>query len=109
MDHLIWYHYLIFFSFLACVAGLCLLISASDTFTHESETTEQMLFKMTFTYWMVYCLAIAIQKIELPIFQIWEVPLMSLKLTAVIAYVLTFTCAVTLPLHRLATLRRVAK
>ena len=96
--NLIWHDCLIFLSFTACIAGLVLL-SDTKTQASELEETEEVLFRMSFSYWMVYCVAVGIQKIALPD---WEILLLSLKLTAALSYFLTFACIVCLPLHRLA-------
>lgn len=97
--NLIWHDVLIFLSFIACIAGLLLLSDTKQTQADELEETEQILFRMSFSYWMVYCIAVGIQKIALPD---WEILLLSLKLTAALSYFLTFACIVCLPLHRFA-------
>lgn len=90
---------LVILSFAACIAGLWLLSNGNKTQENELEETEQTLFKMSFTYWLVYCIAFGMQKIA-P--NEWEIVLLSLKLTAALSYFLTFACVVCLPLHRLA-------
>ena len=97
--NLIWHDLLVFVSFAACIAGLYLLSNADQPEVTELEETEQILFRMSFAYWMVYCVAFGIQKMALPD---WEILLLSLKLTAVLSYFLTFSCIVCLPLHRFA-------
>jgi hypothetical protein len=99
MLNLIWHDLLVFLSFAACIAGLFLLSDTDQTEVNELEETEQILFRMSFAYWMVYCVAFGIQKITLPD---WEIVLLSLKLTAALSYFLTFSCIVCLPLHRFA-------
>ena len=97
--NLIWHDYLVLISFAACVTGMFLLSDDNQTQADDLEETEQTLFKMSFAYWMVYCVAFGIQKIALPD---WEILLLSLKLTAALSYFLTFSCIVCLPLHRFA-------
>lgn len=110
MEHSIWHNYLFLVSFIACIAGLCLLAADQQALLEEATTeaarTEYLLIRMSFTYWIVYCVAIAAQHITLPT---WEVWLMSLKLTAVISYLLTFTCILTVPLHRFAASHQTVK
>lgn len=97
--NLIWHDVLVFLSFNACIAGLFLLSDANQNQVDELEETEQILFRMSFTYWIVYCASVAIQKVVLPD---WEVMLLSLKLTSALSYFLTFACILCLPLHRFA-------
>ena len=97
MPNIIWHDFLVFLSFIACIAGLILLSDTKQNQVSELEETEQILFRMSFTYWLVYCIAVGIQKIVLPE---WEVLLLSLKITAALSYFLTFACVVCLPLHR---------
>ena len=99
MLNLGWHDYLVLISFAACVAGLLLLSDGKQTQADELEETERTLFSMSFSYWIVYCVAFGIQKICLPD---WEVVLLNLRLTAALAYFLTFACILSLPLHRLA-------
>ncbi len=99
MLNLGWHDYLVLISFAACIAGLLLLSNDNPTQADDLEETEQTLFSMSFSYWMVYCLALGIQKICLPD---WDIVLMSLRLTAALSYFLTFACILSLPLHRLA-------
>ena len=99
MLNLGWHDYLVLISFAACIAGLLLLSNNNQTQADDLEVTEQTLFSMSFSYWMIYCLAFGIQKICLPD---WDIVLMSLRLTAALSYFLTFACVLSLPLHRLA-------
>jgi len=99
MLNLDWHNTLDLVSFLACIIGLFLLSDANKIQTNDLEETEQVLFRMSFAYWMVYCIAIAVQGMTLPD---WEIVLLSSKLTAALSYFLTFACIVCLPLHRFA-------
>ncbi len=94
--NIIWHDLVVILSFAACIAGLFLLADNKHQ-VNELEETEQILFRMSFAYWMVYCVAFGIQKLALPD---WEIMLLSLKLTAALSYFLTFSCIVCLPLHR---------
>ena len=99
MSNLIWHDFLVFLSSIACVAGLILLSDTKQNSADELEETEQILLRMSFTYWLVYCVAVGIQKIALPD---WEILLLSLRITSALSYFLTFACILCLPLHRLA-------
>ena len=99
MLNLGWHDYLVLLSFAACVTGLFLLSDGKKTQADDLEETEETLFRMTFAYWMVYCVAFGIQKIALPD---WEILLLNLKITAALSYFLTFACVLCLPLHRFA-------
>ncbi len=99
MPNIAWHDTIVLISFFACIAGILLLGDTKQNQANELEETEQILFRMSFSYWLVHCLAIGIQKIALPD---WEILLLSLKITAALSYFLTFACVVCLPLHRLA-------
>ncbi|AVH70416.1 hypothetical protein [Nostoc sp. 'Lobaria pulmonaria (5183) cyanobiont'] len=88
-------------SFVACIIGLLLLWNSKEQ-TNEIEETEQILFRMSFSYWLVYCVAFGIEKIVLPD---WESVVMTLKITTALSYFLTFSCIVSLPLHKFAVHR----
>jgi uncharacterized membrane protein len=88
-------------SFIACIAGLVLLWEGKQQ-KNEVEETEKILFRMSFSYWLVYCVAFAIQKMVLPD---WQTVVMSLKITAALSYFLTFSCIVSLPLHKFSVRR----
>ena len=94
-----WQDFIIFLSGAACIAGLLLLSTANQTQVDELEETEQILLRMSFSYWLVYCCAFGLQKIALPD---WEMMQMSLKITNALSYFLTFACILCLPLHRFA-------
>lgn len=99
MLNLGWHNCLVLISFAACITGLLLLSDSKQTQADDLEETEQILFRMSFSYWMVYCVAFGMEKIVLPD---WDVLLMSLRITAALSYFLTFACVVCLPLHRFA-------
>ncbi|WP_190939742.1 hypothetical protein [Nostoc flagelliforme] len=88
-------------SFVACIIGLVLVW---DTKQHRNdmEETERVLFRMSFSYWLVYCVAFGIEKMVLPD---WESILMTLRITTALSYFLTFSCIVSLPLHKFAVHR----
>ncbi|WP_341526030.1 hypothetical protein WKK05_26180 [Nostoc sp. UHCC 0302] len=88
-------------SFVACILGIALLWDGKQQ-KDEIEETERILFRMSFTYWLVYCVAFGIEKIVLPD---WETVLMSLKITTALSYFLTFSCILSLPLHKFAVHR----
>jgi hypothetical protein len=105
MPNLVWHDYLLVLSFVASIVGLCLLLGNDKQAqkADDFEETEETLLKMTFAYWMVYCLAMSIQKLTLPV---WDELLLSLKLTAIISYFLTFSCILSLPLHHIQVRRQ---
>ncbi|WP_017652452.1 hypothetical protein [Fortiea contorta] len=88
-------------SFFACVLGL-ILLWGGELQKDDVEETERILFRMSFSYWLVYCFAFGIEKLVLPH---WEMLQMTLKITAALSYFLTFSCILSLPLHRFAARR----
>lgn len=88
-------------SFVACILGLALLWDGKQ-YKSDIQQTEQILFRMSFSYWLVYCIAFGIEKIVLPE---WESLLMTLRITTALSYFLTFSCIVSLPLHKFAVHR----
>lgn len=99
MPNLIWHDYWVVVSLIACITGLSLLFNTKQAQADDLEETERSLLMMSFSYWMVYCVAFGIQKIDLPE---WETLLLSLKLTTAFSFFLTFSCILSLPLHRFA-------
>jgi hypothetical protein len=63
----------------------------------DTDNTSDVLFAMTFAYWIVHCLAVGAQQWISPD---WETFTMSLKWLAMISFLLTFSCALSLPLHQ---------
>jgi hypothetical protein len=88
-------------SSVACIIGLVLLWDGKQQ-TNDVEETERILFRMSFSYWLVYCAAFGIEKMVLPN---WESVLMTLKITTALSYFLTFSCILSLPLHKFAVHR----
>ncbi|WP_392532490.1 hypothetical protein [Nostoc sp. C117] len=88
-------------SFVACIIGLALLWDGKHQ-KNDVEETECILFRMSFSYWLVYCIAFGIEKIVL---SEWESVLMTLRITTALSYFLTFSCIVSLPLHKFAVHR----
>jgi hypothetical protein len=89
---------LVLLSSIACIAGLGLLWGY-DCQDNEAKETERILFMMSFSYWLLYCIAFGMQKVSLPG---WEALIPPLKMTTALAYLLTFSCILSLPLHKLA-------
>lgn len=102
MSNLIWHDYWIIASLIACITGLFLLFNTKQTQADDLEETERSLMMMSFSYWMVYCVVFGIQKLALPE---WDTLLLGLKLTTAFSYFLTFSCILSLPLHRFALWR----
>ncbi len=99
--NLICHEFVVAVSFVACIAGLFLLWDNKSN-QDDLEESERILFRMCFSYWLVYCLAFALEKIILPE---WESVLLSLRLTTALSYFLTFSCTLSLPLHKFAVHR----
>lgn len=98
MPQLSWHDVLLIFSFVAAIAGLALLLSDSNP-ADEVEAADHMLLMMSFAYWLVFCLATGAQHLIQPE---WESIVLGVKFTGVIAYLLTATCILSLPLHRVS-------
>lgn len=95
------HEFVVCLSFLACIAGLLLLWDTKQQ-KDNLEVTEKILLRMSFSYWLVYCLAFGLEKLILPD---WETALMSVKITIALSYFLTFSCVVSLPLHKFSVRR----
>lgn len=85
-------------SFVACIFGLWLL-REDQVQKQEAQATEEVLLRMSFAYWLVYCIAFGIEKMVLPH---WEGLTMMLRITIALSYLLTFSCVLSLPLHKFA-------
>ncbi|MEG3908758.1 hypothetical protein Q5691_08540 [Microcoleus sp. w1-18aA5] len=100
MVELNWHDYLVMVSFVASIAGLVLLGDHRNSQpTDERTLSEEILIKMSFTYWIVYCISFFGLKLHLPE-DSWL--LLSLKLTTVLSYLLTASSILSLPLQRMA-------
>jgi hypothetical protein len=103
MVELNWHDYLVMVSFVASIAGLVLLgDNRNSQPTDERTLSEEILIKMSFTYWTVYCISVFGLKLHLPE-DSWL--LLSLKLTTVLSYLLTASSILSLPLQRMAVRR----
>ncbi|WP_293186011.1 MULTISPECIES: hypothetical protein [unclassified Microcoleus] len=108
MLELNWHDNLVIVSFVAAIAGLVVLSdnassdgaddSLGDSFAART-LSEEILIKMSFTYWIVYCISVFGLKLHLPE-DSWL--LLSLKLTTVLSYLLTASSILSLPLQRMA-------
>jgi hypothetical protein len=99
MPNISWHNYLMICSFAAAIAGLLLLIDKNPA-TDDREIVDRILFRMVFAYWLVYCVAFALQRL---ISEEWQLIVISIRFTGIISYLLTLTCVLSLPLHRLAS------
>ncbi|WP_445244600.1 hypothetical protein [Microcoleus sp. OTE_8_concoct_300] len=100
MVELNWHDYLVMVSFVASIAGLVLLGDNRNSQPTDDRTlSEEILIKMSFTYWTVYCISVFGLKLHLPE-DSWL--LLSLKLTTVLSYLLTASSILSLPLQRMA-------
>lgn len=100
MSHPVWSESLNLLSFFASVIGLYILYNDKGAKEPDADNADQVLFAMSFAYWIVHCVAVGAQK--------WistdlETLTMSLKWLSMISYLLTFSCALSLPLHRIST------
>ena len=103
MVELNWHDYLVMVSFVASIAGLVLLGDNRNSQPTDDRTlSEEILIKMSFTYWTVYCIFVFGLKLHLPE-DSWL--FLSLKLTTVISYLLTASSILSLPLQRMAVRR----
>ena len=100
MVELNWRDYLVMVSFVASIAGLVLLGDNRNSQPTDDRTlSEEILIKMSFTYWTVYCISVFGLKLHLPE-DSWL--FLSLKLTTVLSYLLTASSILSLPLQRMA-------
>ena len=60
MSNLNGHDFLVFLSSIACIAGLILLSDSKQNSVDELEQTEEILLRMSFTYWLVYCVAVVV-------------------------------------------------
>jgi hypothetical protein len=103
MVELNWHDYIVIISFVAAIAGLLLLGDNRNSEAADDRTlSEEILIKMSFTYWIVYCISVFALKLHLPQDN-WL--LHSLKLTTVLSYLLTASSILSLPLQRMAVRR----
>ena len=99
MDTFSWHDYLMMLSFLSAIAGLVWLLLEKAVGETDAEVADRVLFMMSFAYWLVYCVASVALKFLQPE---WETAILSVKLTGVLSYLLTATCILSLPLHRVS-------
>ena len=92
------HEFVVAISSVACIVGLWLLKDHNQAIDDFQET-EQSLLTMSFAYWLVYCIAFGIEKVFL---LNWEVIIVSLRITIALSYFLTFSCILSLPLHKFA-------
>ncbi|MEA5551935.1 hypothetical protein VB713_13365 [Anabaena cylindrica UHCC 0172] len=95
------HEFVVAISCVACILGL-LMLWDNNKQKDEAQETEEVLLRMSFTYWLVYCVAFGIEKIVLPN---WEGLTMTLRITIALSYLLTFSCILSLPLHKFAVHR----
>ena len=99
MCNLSWHECSIIGSAIAAIAGITLLTLDKHPAQDEAEASDATLMLMTFAYWLVYCAAFGLQKLVSPE---WEIISLSLRLTGVIAFLLTASCILSLPLNRIS-------
>ncbi|NDJ17795.1 hypothetical protein [Myxacorys almedinensis] len=101
MSHPVWHEYLKLVSFFASVLGLYLVGNRKSK--NDADAADQTLFALSFAYWIVHLVAVSAQKWISPD---WLVFTLSLKWTAVLSYLLTFSCALSLPMHTISASQR---
>ncbi len=99
MAHSVWQTYLSLISFFAAVIGLYVLYNVKPKPGEQLDDADHTLFALSFAYWVVHCLAVGAHRTVSPD---WEIAALSLKFTAVFSYLLTFSSALSLPLHRIS-------
>jgi hypothetical protein len=98
LANLFCHEFVVAVSFVACIVGLVLLWD-SKIEKDEAQASGEVLLTMSFVYWLVYCVAFGIEKMVLPD---WEGLTTTLKITRALSYFLTFSCILSLPLHKFA-------
>ncbi|MDD1414902.1 hypothetical protein MEN41_09710 [Dolichospermum sp. ST_con] len=92
------HEFVVAISSIACILGLWLLRDCNQGIDDFQETEENLL-RMSFAYWLVYCIAFGIDKVFL---LDSNVIIVSLRITIALSYLLTFFCILSLPLHKFA-------
>ena len=105
MSHTSLHESAVFLSFFASIFGILLALKVDSKHLTEVEDTDRMLMLMTFAYWLTYCISFGLQHLISSELELIFTPI---RLTGVLAYLLTFTCALSLPLHKVA-MRQVEK
>jgi hypothetical protein len=103
MLELNWHDYLVMVSCVASIAGLVLLGDRNSQPTDDRTLSQEMLIKMSFIGWIVYCISVAGLKLHLPEDN-WLS--LSFQLSTVISYLLTVSSILSLPLQHI-TVRQV--
>ena len=91
-------------SFFASALGLFLLYNHTKIRDEDLNESQWMLFAMSFAYWIVHCVAISVQPW---ITQEWNLVTFSLRFCAVISALLSFSCALSLPLNTVSEANKV--
>lgn len=92
------HEFVVAISSIACIVGLWLLKDDNQAID-DFQATEESLLRMSFAYWLVYCIAFGIEKVFL--FD-GEAVMITLRITTALSYFLTFSCILSLPLHKFA-------
>jgi hypothetical protein len=98
MSQSVWIESVQLLSFFASVAGLFVLCNDRST-QDDFQDANWMLMAMTFGYWIIHC----VTRIGGDcLCEDWTVAVMSVKMTALFSMLLTFSCALSLPLNLIA-------
>ncbi len=103
MSHSVWIESVQLVSFFASVIGLFVLCNDRST-RKDFREADWMLMAMTFGYWMIHC----VTRISSGcLCEDWTIAIMGLRLTTLFSMLLTFSCALSLPLNLIASKQRV--
>jgi hypothetical protein len=96
MWNLSWHEYLVILSCFTSVVGLIAFGRNQDEDPTDAQAMQETLVRMTFAYWIVHCLSSFSDRIGDIMPQDFAC---SLRILALLSYVLTFCCVLTLPLQ----------
>jgi hypothetical protein len=98
MTQMLWIESIRLASFFASAIGLYILYNDASTQKDFGEANWNLM-SFSFGYWMVHCIAHGLQ---CQVCTDWTVAMLSLKFTSLFSFLLTFSCALSLPLNRIA-------
>jgi hypothetical protein len=98
MSQMLWIESIRLASFFASAIGLYILYNDASTQEDFGEASWNLL-SFSFGYWIVNCVAHALQ---CQVCTEWTVALLSLKFTSLFSFLLTFSCVLSLPLNQIA-------
>jgi hypothetical protein len=105
MPFISWHDWILVISSIASVAGLYFYGRSPIKVPSEAEAAQETLVRLTFVYWIVYCCA---HWGEQACTALSPSLTCSLRLLMLLSYLLTFCCALSMPLHLIEQRRRQA-